>query len=151
MAVLGLSNTGDILSSSSNSLEFYHKIHSSFIPVQWFPPRTRRKCVNKRQRFSISSSLSSKNSAKIKVIGVGGGGNNAVNRMIGSGLQDVDFYAINTDTQALSQSTVENPIQIGELLTCGLGTGGNPLLGEQEAKESKEGIAKLLKVQIWCL
>ncbi|XP_049398608.1 cell division protein FtsZ homolog 1, chloroplastic-like [Solanum stenotomum] len=145
MAVLGLSNTGDILSSSSNSLDFYHRIHSSFVPIQWFPPRTRRKCLNKQQRFSISSSLSPKNSAKIKVIGVGGGGNNAVNRMIGSGLQGVDFYAINTDTQALSQSTAENPIQIGELLTRGLGTGGNPLLGEQAAEESKESIANTLK------
>uniref|UniRef100_M1AZ49 FtsZ 2 n=1 Tax=Solanum tuberosum TaxID=4113 RepID=M1AZ49_SOLTU len=145
MAVLGLSNRGDILSSSSNSLEFYHKIPSSFVPTQWFPPRTRRKILYKRQHFSISSSLSPKNSAKIKVIGVGGGGNNAVNRMIGSGLQGVDFYAINTDTQALSQSTAENPIQIGELLTRGLGTGGNPLLGEQAAEESKEGIANALK------
>ncbi|XP_025884345.1 cell division protein FtsZ homolog 1, chloroplastic-like isoform X2 [Solanum lycopersicum] len=145
MAVLGLSNRGDILSSSSNSLEFYHKIHSSSVPTQWFPPRTRRKILYKRHRFSISSSLSSKNSAKIKVIGVGGGGNNAVNRMIDSGLQGVDFYSMNTDTQALSQSTAENPIQIGELLTRGLGTGGNPLLGEQAAEESKEGIANALK------
>ncbi|XP_055800900.1 cell division protein FtsZ homolog 1, chloroplastic-like [Solanum dulcamara] len=147
MAVLGLSNTGDILSSSSSSsfLESYHRIHSSFVPRQCFSPRTRRKSLNKRQRFSISSSLSPNNSAKIKVIGVGGGGNNAVNRMIGSGLQGVDFYAINTDTQALTQSTAENPIQIGELLTRGLGTGGNPLLGEQAAEESKEGIANALK------
>lgn len=58
--------------------------------------------------------------AKIKVVGVGGGGNNAVNRMIGSGLQSVDFYAINTDAQALLQSAAQNPIQIGELLTRGL-------------------------------
>lgn len=83
--------------------------------------------------------------AKIKVVGVGGGGNNAVNRMIGSGLQGVDFYAINTDAQALLQSTAENPLQIGELLTRGLGTGGNPLLGEQAAEESKEAIANSLK------
>ncbi|XP_060675817.1 cell division protein FtsZ homolog 1, chloroplastic-like [Ziziphus jujuba] len=64
-------------------------------------------------------------SAKIKVVGVGGGGNNAVNRMIGSGLQAVDFYAINTGSQALVHSTAENPLQMGELLTRGLaGMGG---------------------------
>ncbi|MBA0843833.1 hypothetical protein Goarm_000987 [Gossypium armourianum] len=83
--------------------------------------------------------------AKIKVVGVGGGGNNAVNRMIGSGLQGVDFYAINTDSQALLQSAAENPLQIGELLTRGLGTGGNPLLGEQAAEESRDAIANALK------
>lgn len=84
-------------------------------------------------------------SAKIKVVGVGGGGNNAVNRMIGSGLHGVDFYAINTDAQALLQSAAEYPLQIGELLTRGLGTGGNPLLGEQAAEESKEAISNALK------
>ncbi|CAI0379298.1 unnamed protein product, partial [Linum tenue] len=60
-------------------------------------------------------------------------------------IQGVDFYAINTDSQALLQSAAENPIQIGELLTRGLGTGGNPLLGEQAAEESKEAIADALK------
>lgn len=84
-------------------------------------------------------------SAKIKVVGVGGGGNNAVNRMIGSGLQGVDFYAINTDTQSLLNSQAEHPLQIGELLTRGLGTGGNPLLGEQAAEESREAIANAIK------
>ncbi|CAN1221335.1 Cell division protein FtsZ homolog 1, chloroplastic [Linum grandiflorum] len=83
--------------------------------------------------------------AKIKVIGVGGGGNNAVNRMILSGLQGVDFYAINTDSQALLQSEAHNPLRIGEKLTRGLGTGGNPLLGEQAAEESREAIAESLK------
>ncbi|XP_009765135.1 cell division protein FtsZ homolog 1, chloroplastic-like [Nicotiana sylvestris] len=138
MAMLGLSsNTGiDILSSSSNSLSFYHSTRFT----QCFSPKSL--CKRQRRRFSICSSLSS---AKIKVVGVGGGGNNAVNRMIGSGLQGVDFYAVNTDAQALLQSTVENPIQIGELLTRGLGTGGNPLLGEQAAEESKEHIANALK------
>ncbi|XP_060209109.1 cell division protein FtsZ homolog 1, chloroplastic-like [Lycium barbarum] len=130
MANLGLSNLGDILTSSSNSLAFC----PSLVPIQ---------C--KRQRFIICNSTSSTNSAKIKVVGVGGGGNNAVNRMIGSGLQGVDFYGINTDAQALLQSTTDNSIQIGELLTRGLGTGGNPLLGEQAAEESKEGIANALK------
>lgn len=79
------------------------------------------------------------------MVGVGGGGNNAVNRMIGSGLQGVDFYAINTDAQALLNSEAKYPLQIGELLTRGLGTGGNPHLGEQAAEESREAIALALK------
>ncbi|KAK8651764.1 hypothetical protein V6N13_141348 [Hibiscus sabdariffa] len=99
-----------------------------------------------RHRFGgINCSFAPMETAKIKVVGVGGGGNNAVNRMIGSGLQGVDFYAINTDSQALLQSAAENPLQIGELLTRGLGTGGNPLLGEQAAEESKDAIANALK------
>ncbi|XP_068636789.1 cell division protein FtsZ homolog 1, chloroplastic-like [Aristolochia californica] len=84
-------------------------------------------------------------SARIKVVGVGGGGNNAVNRMVGSGLQGVEFYGINTDAQALVTSAANNPLQIGELITRGLGTGGNPLLGEQAAEESKDAIANALK------
>lgn len=145
MAILGLSNPAELASSSS--LPFYHSSpHSSFIPKQcFFAGAARRKNSCRRQRFSISSSFIPMDSAKIKVIGVGGGGNNAVNRMIGSGLQGVDFYAINTDAQALLQSAAENPLQIGELLTRGLGTGGNPLLGEQAAEESKEAIANSLK------
>ncbi|GAB2230006.1 hypothetical protein Droror1_Dr00014262 [Drosera rotundifolia] len=98
-----------------------------------------------RIRFVVSSSVASMDTAKIKVVGVGGGGNNAVNRMIGCGLQGVDFYAINTDSQALLLSAAENPIRIGELLTRGLGTGGNPVLGEQAAEESREVIANALK------
>ncbi|KAL3636991.1 Cell division protein FtsZ 1 [Castilleja foliolosa] len=102
-------------------------------------------CNSKRRHGRVFSSFIPMDSAKIKVIGVGGGGNNAVNRMIGSGLQGVDFYAINTDIQALVQSVAENPIQIGELLTRGLGTGGNPTVGEQAAEESTEAISNALK------
>ncbi|XP_049342482.1 cell division protein FtsZ homolog 1, chloroplastic [Solanum verrucosum] len=145
MAILGLSNPAELASSPSSSLAFSHRIHSSFIPKQCFFTGVRRKSFYRPQRFSISSSFTPMDSAKIKVVGVGGGGNNAVNRMIGSGLQGVDFYAINTDAQALVQSAAENPLQIGELLTRGLGTGGNPLLGEQAAEESKEAIANSLK------
>ncbi|XP_055823617.1 cell division protein FtsZ homolog 1, chloroplastic [Solanum dulcamara] len=145
MAILGLSNPAELTSSPFSSLAFSHRLHSSFIPKQCFFTGARRKSSCRPQRFSISSSFTPMDSAKIKVVGVGGGGNNAVNRMIGSGLQGVDFYAINTDAQALVQSAAENPLQIGELLTRGLGTGGNPLLGEQAAEESKEAIANSLK------
>ncbi|XP_078441210.1 cell division protein FtsZ homolog 1, chloroplastic-like [Wolffia australiana] len=97
------------------------------------------------RRGSALSVKASSDCARIKVIGVGGGGNNAVNRMISSGLQGVDFYAINTDAQALLQSSATHRIQIGEQLTRGLGTGGNPELGEQAAEESKATISKALE------
>ncbi|KAK4355205.1 hypothetical protein RND71_024176 [Anisodus tanguticus] len=142
---LGLSNPSELASSPSSSLAFYHRPNTCFISKQCYFTGARRKSLCRPHRLSISSSFTQMDSAKIKVIGVGGGGNNAVNRMIGSGLQGVDFYAINTDAQALLQSAAENPLQIGELLTRGLGTGGNPLLGEQAAEESKEAIANSLK------
>lgn len=80
------------------------------------------------------------NPAKIKVIGVGGGGVNAVDRIIESGLKGVEFIAINTDLQALSRSKAERKIQIGAELTKGLGAGGNPEVGRQAAEESREDI-----------
>lgn len=83
--------------------------------------------------------------ASIKVVGVGGGGNNAVNRMINSGLKGVDFIAINTDKQALHMSLASNKIQIGEKLTKGLGAGANPEVGKKAAEESKEQIAEAIK------
>lgn len=82
--------------------------------------------------------------AKIKVIGVGGGGNNAVNRMIDAKLQGVDFIAVNTDAQALLTSQASHCIQIGEKLTKGLGAGANPETGEKAALESKEVLLKAL-------
>ena len=83
--------------------------------------------------------------ATIKVIGVGGGGNNAINRMIASGLQGVEFIAVNTDGQALFMSQAPNRIQIGEKLTKGLGAGANPDIGEKAAQESRDDIIKALK------
>nr|GMC53437.1 cell division protein FtsZ homolog 1, chloroplastic [Ipomoea batatas] len=149
--MLGFANPAELSAaspSSSASLGFYQKkAPSSFIPRQCISSgyASRRKSLFHQRRFSVRCSFIPMDSAKIKVVGVGGGGNNAVNRMIGSGLQGVDFYAINTDAQALLQSAAQNPIQIGELLTRGLGTGGNPNLGEQAADESKEAIANALK------
>ncbi|NLF26535.1 MAG: cell division protein FtsZ, partial [Clostridiales bacterium] len=81
----------------------------------------------------------------IKVIGVGGAGTNAVNRMVDSGLQGVDFIAINTDKQALSMSKAPTRIQIGEKLTKGLGAGANPDVGKHAAEESKEEIGNIVK------
>lgn len=82
--------------------------------------------------------------ATIKVIGVGGGGNNAVNRMIEHGVQGVEFIAVNTDAQALNLSKAEVKMQIGAKLTRGLGAGANPEVGKKAAEESKEQIEAAL-------
>lgn len=81
----------------------------------------------------------------IKVIGVGGGGNNAVNRMVEAGVQGVEFINVNTDKQVLMRSAVENKIQIGERITKGHGAGANPELGEKSAEESIEEITGAIK------
>lgn len=85
------------------------------------------------------------NSAVIKVIGVGGGGCNAVNRMIEAGLQGAEFIAINTDKQALNRCNAEKKVQIGEKLTRGLGAGGNPEVGQKSAEETIEEITQVLE------
>jgi cell division protein FtsZ len=85
------------------------------------------------------------NQTKIKVIGVGGGGSNAVNRMIESGLGNVNFIAVNTDLQALKLSNAEFRIPIGSKLTSGLGAGGVPDIGEQAALENKADLQNILK------
>lgn len=83
--------------------------------------------------------------AVIKVIGVGGGGNNAVNRMIEHGVQGVDFIAVNTDAQALNLSKADYKLQIGGKLTRGLGAGANPEVGKKAAEESREQIEEVLR------
>lgn len=83
--------------------------------------------------------------AQIKVVGVGGAGNNAVNRMITSGLRGVEFIAINTDKQALFLSKANTKIQIGDKITKGLGAGANPEIGEKAANESKDEIGQSIK------
>ncbi len=82
--------------------------------------------------------------AKIKVIGVGGGGTNAVNRMIEAGLSGVDFWAMNTDVQVLATSSADNTLQLGVRLTQGLGAGGDPERGRESAEESRSDIQKAL-------
>ncbi len=83
--------------------------------------------------------------ATIKVIGVGGAGNNAVNRMVESGIRGVEFISVNTDRQALQESKAATKIQIGEKITRGLGAGANPDIGAQSAEESKAEIAEVLR------
>ena len=88
--------------------------------------------------------VDNKGKAKILVVGVGGGGCNAVNRMIEAELRNVNFIALNTDKQDLDMSRAESKLQIGEKLTKGLGAGGNPEVGQKSAEENVEDISKLL-------
>ena len=83
--------------------------------------------------------------AKIEVIGVGGGGSNAVNRMIDSDLEGVSFRVLNTDAQALLQSSADRRVQLGQNLTRGLGAGGNPSIGQKAAEESKDELQQTLE------
>ena len=82
---------------------------------------------------------------KIKVIGVGGAGNNVINRMIGAGVTGVDFVVINTDKQDLNKSVCANKVQIGEKLTNGMGAGSKPEVGQKSTEESRAQIAKVLE------
>ncbi len=95
--------------------------------------------------MSSSSRPYVENLAQIKVIGVGGAGGNAVNRMITEGIQGVEFVAVNTDAQALMLSEAPLRVRIGDKLTKGLGSGGDPGIGEQAAEESAEDITEILK------
>src|SRR5881628_3536307 len=82
---------------------------------------------------------------RIKVVGVGGGGCNAVARMVAEGLDGVEFYAMNTDLQALSSCHVENKLQLGAKITKGLGAGSNPEIGAQAALENTDSIVEMLQ------
>ncbi|KGG16260.1 Cell division protein FtsZ [Prochlorococcus sp. MIT 0602] len=92
-----------------------------------------------------TESIQPSQSARIEVIGVGGGGSNAVNRMILSDLQGVSYRVLNTDAQALLQSSAENRVQLGQTLTRGLGAGGNPSIGEKAAEESRAELQQSLE------
>ncbi|KAL8509408.1 hypothetical protein ACS0TY_016568 [Phlomoides rotata] len=105
-------------------------------------PRQDNSSGNVTESLRDSSSLNNYNEAKIKVIGVGGGGSNAVNRMIESAMKGVEFWIVNTDIQAMKMSPVipKQRLQIGQELTRGLGAGGNPDVGTNAANESKGAI-----------
>jgi cell division protein FtsZ len=93
----------------------------------------------------MDTSKTSESFARIKVVGVGGGGSNAINRMIAEGIQGVEFVAINTDAQALLLSNAGTRVRIGDKLTRGLGAGGNPEVGRKAAEESAEDLYNVLK------
>ena len=94
---------------------------------------------------SMANSMPVGNPAKIKVVGVGGGGGNAVERMIKSGLTGVEFWIMNTDLQVLGYSSAKNKLQLGTKETNGLGAGGNPLVGEKAAEEAQQEITAALE------
>ncbi|MBQ9971314.1 MAG: cell division protein FtsZ [Elusimicrobiaceae bacterium] len=96
-----------------------------------------------RDLFMPADSFESKK-AKIKVIGVGGGGGNAINHMVASGLKDVDFIAVNTDAQDLRRNSAPYLVQVGEKITKGLGVGGDPEKGKRAAEESKEKLKQII-------
>ncbi len=95
--------------------------------------------------YRLGFSMEEEPFAAIKVVGVGGGGCNAVDRMIDSAVQGIDFISINTDHQALARSKAANRIQIGEKITRGLGCGADPSIGEKAAEESKDEIASIIR------
>ena len=95
--------------------------------------------------FDQSKEILPSQNAKIEVIGVGGGGSNAVNRMIDSDLEGVSFRVLNTDAQALLQSSADRRVQLGQNLTRGLGAGGNPSIGQKAAEESKDELQQTLE------
>ena len=99
----------------------------------------------------MSEELGFEQVARIKVIGVGGGGNNAVNRMVEEGVAGVEFYVANTDLQVLKRSPVTNKIELGRDLTKGLGAGGEPEIGKKAALESEAEIRQVLEGEIWFL
>ena len=99
---------------------------------------------NRRDKEQDTETPQVSNVADIKVIGAGGGGGNAVNRMIKAGLTGVDFWAMNTDAQVLKMSLAENKIQLGGKLTEGLGAGGDPSVGEKAAEETRDQIVQAL-------
>ena len=96
-----------------------------------------------RDLFLPASSFETKK-AKIKVVGVGGGGGNAINHMVASGLKDVDFIAVNTDAQDLRRNQAPYLVQVGEKITKGLGVGGDPERGKRAAEESKEKLKLII-------
>ncbi|MBP5618252.1 MAG: cell division protein FtsZ, partial [Clostridia bacterium] len=93
--------------------------------------------------FEVANEL--KDVVQIKVVGVGGGGGNAVNRMVDAGVSSVEFLAINTDATALAMSKADQKIQIGEKATNGQGAGANPEVGARAAEESRDDIASALR------
>ena len=92
-----------------------------------------------------SVALPPKMKAIIKVVGVGGGGSNAVNRMIASGMNGVDFWVMNTDAQVLDMANTVNRLQLGQKITRGLGAGGNPSIGQKAAEESRDDVSSALE------
>jgi cell division protein FtsZ len=136
-------------------LDYHEKPAQTPASVNFKAPQDQRTSqnignLNNIESISIQEELMDTNKnadtfARIKVVGVGGGGTNAVNRMIEEGIQGVEFVAVNTDAQALTLARASNKVRIGEKLTRGLGAGGNPDTGRKSAEESAESLYAILK------
>jgi cell division protein FtsZ len=126
---------------SSTTVENHHPFNPSGLP---YNPTSEDSSDNLPQE-NRQDNITPSSLARIKVIGVGGGGCNGVNRMITSGVSGIEFWAINTDAQALAQSQANRRLQIGQKLTRGLGAGGNPAIGQKAAEESRDEIAHALE------
>ena len=113
-------------------------------PIQVLDPYLEMSFGN-NPTFDQSKDILPSQNAKIEVIGVGGGGSNAINRMIDSNLEGVSFRVLNTDAQALLQSSAERRVQLGQNLTRGLGAGGNPSIGQKAAEESRDELQQSLQ------
>ncbi len=96
------------------------------------------------QILSAETAALAKGFSEIKVVGIGGAGNNTIDRMIATGVQGIDFIAVNTDVQALDRSTARKRVQIGDRLTRGLGTGGDPRIGERAAETAADALAEAM-------
>jgi len=101
--------------------------------------------IGNNSGFNLDLEIQPSQTARIEVIGVGGGGSNAVNRMILSDLEGVTYRVLNTDAQALLQSSAQNRVQLGQALTRGLGAGGNPSIGQKAAEESRADLQQALE------
>ena len=101
--------------------------------------------MGNKSSFNMDEGILPSQSARIEVIGVGGGGSNAVNRMINSDLDGVTYRVLNTDAQALIQSSATHRVQLGQSLTRGLGAGGNPSIGQKAAEESRADLQQALE------
>ena len=122
-----------------NAVDSYQR-QSSAVPFSQVNDPPEKPGQESRRNVIVPNSI-----ARIKVIGVGGGGCNAVDRMIESDLMGIEFWTMNTDAQALTQSSAPHRLQIGRKLTKGLGAGGNPNIGKEAAVESRDEIAEALE------
>jgi cell division protein FtsZ len=142
LSILNSSKSNHTESSNlSSTVENHHPFNPSGLP---YNPDSSRSS-DRPPEETLQDKITPSNVARIKVIGVGGGGCNGVNRMITSGVTGIEFWAINTDAQALAQSQATRRLQIGQKLTRGLGAGGNPAIGQKAAEESREEIAHALE------
>jgi len=131
--------------SMQNSTNNYQSAYQPETPSYQQPAAETYKPASIQSSDNMPATPASAGPAKIKVIGVGGGGGNAVNRMIKNGLTGVEFWLMNTDLQILNTSTCKNRIQLGAQLTNGLGAGGEPQIGEKAAQEAEKEITSALE------